>query len=172
MQKEITKYKSPNCLEQDKYKRHILDWIVKRFNLPPYKHTFQDNYISVMFWDGKMSISIDTRVEAQVQLLNSVPKEYVGCNQYKTGIRVNLHSFYFDIEKEFEIVYPKIVSSEIVHTQKHWDDGDTWNVYTYEILLSDDTALIWSDHKEKLDMSDFLFKKYIHERTIYNLLIK
>jgi hypothetical protein len=153
----------------------ILDWICNKFNLPKYNHSFRDQWIYIGIWDNILSVSLDKRDESQAQLLELVPREYIGCDQVNTGKRVNLDSLYFHIDKEFEIEYPEII--KITLYQKHKkrdDDGDIFYTYTHLIHLSDGSKLQHYGYEGtpdlKLNESWSLLKNKIQFRHIYKLL--
>jgi hypothetical protein len=164
-------FRTIDAIHHKKYKPSVIDWLTKRFNLPPYAHSYKDQWIRVNIWDGSLSIGFDNRQPEQIQLFNSIPDEFKGCLQYGTGILVNKDSLYFYFDKEWQVEYPAITGSKIIKETKHVDnDGDDFYVYEQLINLSDGTQIIYSNQSKQLDISGYSFRTLIQERFFYQLI--
>lgn len=153
------------------FKPAVIDWLVNRFSLPPFNHSFKDQWIRVNIWDGSLSIGFDTRQAEQVALFNSIPDEFKGCLQRGTGKLVNKDNLYFYFDKEWQVEYPTITGSKIIKETKHVDnDGDDFYVYDQLINLSDGTQIIYSNQNKKLDIADCSFRTIIQERFFYQII--
>jgi hypothetical protein len=154
-----------------KTKSHIIDWLVNRFKVEPFAHSYWTQFIRYDIWNGWLSISLDFRNEDHHRLFDAIPAEYKGVDQVKTGKRVNLNTLYFNLDKEYEIPYPKIVRSKIIKEVRHKDDdcvGCYFYVYTFEVFLSDNTSFITTGQSTKLDVGESIFRTKMQERYFYN----
>lgn len=172
-EQEIKPFNKIEATHHKKYKPLVIDWLVKRFSLPAYDHSFKDQWINVSIWDGELTISFDTRQPEQVTLFNSIPDQFKGCPQRGTGIIVNKDNLYFYFDKEWQIKYPSIKSSKIISETKHVDnDGDIFFTYDHVLNLSDDTQVIYHNQSKSLDIVDYVFRTIIQQRfffeTIFN----
>lgn len=162
-------FKSFDSLEISARNKDVIDWLVAKFDLPAYEHSFKDKFILTNIWNGRISISVDKRVPEQVALFNSIPDNYKGTPQYQTGKIVNKDTLYFNLNNEFEIPYPKILSSKIIIKQKHKDDdNDIFYTYDHELKLSDGTFAIYHNQSEKMDISTVTLNSMIQQRFFYN----
>lgn len=169
---EIMPFKNTDAINSKKYKPAVIDWLVNRFGLSPYNHSFKDQWIVVSIWDGSLSIYFDTRQPEQVELFNSIPDEFKGCLQQGTGKLVNKDNLYFYFGKEWQVEYPTITGSKIIKEAKHVDnDGDDFYVYDQLINLSDGTQIIYSNQAKRLDISDYSFRTIIQERFFYQMIL-
>jgi hypothetical protein len=161
-------FKTPDCLEQDKFKPGAIDWLIGKFNLPPFNHSFKDKWISLNIWHGQLSIGFDFRVTEQVDIFNAIPESYKGCKQVGTGKIVNTQYLYFDIENEWQVEYPSIKSTKIVNKDLHKDnDGDDFYTYDHILELSDGTQMLYHNQSSKCDISIDTFITKVQERYLY-----
>lgn len=159
-------FKSPDSLEQGKYKPIILDWLSRVYDFGKYEHSFKDQWINLSVYD-EVSISFDKRVPEQLALLNALPARIKGAIQSNSLKIVNNDTVYIPISKIVTIDYPTIKSVELFYTDKSKDnDGDPFEDYTYKLHLSDGTIL-WSlsqDKNEPISM-EYSFRWDIQQRA-------
>lgn len=165
-------YKSPNTLEMNRYKKPIIDWLFRRFDIKPFdvEHT---QWISYSIWDGNLSISFDFRQPSQKKLFDLLPDSIKGIPRISDGKMVNLNTLYFNVNDIRPVIYPDIISKELlIKDSMIDDDGDTFYEWVYKVKLSDDTFVIMTTQKEGELPLDFIFKSKIESRTFYHHLTK
>lgn len=168
---QLTPFNKIDAIHHKKYKPLVIDWLVKRFGLPAYDHSFTDRWINVSIWDGELTIGFDKRQSEQIALFNSIPDQFKGCPQRGTGIIVNKDNLYFYFDKEWKIEYPSIKNSKIISETKHkGNDGDIFYTYDHVLNLSDDTQVIYNNQSKSLDISDYEFRTIIQHRFFVQII--
>lgn len=156
-----------------KYKPLILKWLSSVFEYENYPHSFKDQWINWNICNGQLQIIFDTRAEEQAKLLSLIHPRFLGTVQYKTLKIVNQKTFYLRLSDLLHIDYPEIQKSRQISETKQIDnDGDTFYIYEWEVFLSDDSSIIYSNQKNKMDMTkgDFIYNDMIQERAFVKFL--
>ena len=154
------------------YNKLIIEWLIDKFKLNiNYVHSFKDSWILACISDGQLSILIDNRVEEQVKLLNLLKLHNIVGIKNTKGELVNKDTIYINLDEEFNINYPKIISKRIISRAKHrstekgWYTGEYFYIYTWEVSLDDNTVIEFSNQdKEELDIERYLYPTAIQRR--------
>ncbi len=163
----------------DKYKSKILDWLSILVN-HDFKHDYKDSFISVNIWNNILTITLDLRQDNHVELFNKLPQNIKGCLQYGTDKIVNEKTLYFKISELCSFEYPVISSYKLLTTHKHQESekggwyirGSYWYSYDWEIILSDDSTITYSNQTNKMDLteSDVVYKTKIETKVFINFI--
>lgn len=167
-----TPYNKLNALDKT-YKPLILKWLCDLFKYENYPHSFKDQWIIWNIWDGKLSVSFDTRQDEQNLLISKIHPRFLGCPQYKTLKIVNEDSFYLNLESLLHINYPEIIGKKLIRQTKHKDDdGDTFYTYDWEVFLNDDTSIMYHNQSNIMDMvkNDYIYNSTIQQRAFTEFL--
>lgn len=158
----------------NKIKPLILKWLTKHFGYKDYPHSFRDQWITWNIWDGEISVGFDSRIDEHNKLLSLIKPQYLGTPQAGTGKIVNTDTFYLDLKDLIDIKYPEIIKSSLMRINSHKGGTNGWHSpsddlfsYTWRIYLDDGTSIIYSNHKEVMDMvkGDFIYDSIIQERA-------
>jgi hypothetical protein len=154
------------------YKPRILDWLSSLVN-HKFKHHHSDNWIIVSIWDDVLTITLDFRQPNQLELFNKLPTHLKGCLQIGTNKLVNEKTLYFKVSEICNVNYPDIIWHKLINKTKHqsgskgWTDtGDFFYTYKWELFLSDNTSIMYSNQRNKMDMvkGNYIYNKTIQER--------
>jgi hypothetical protein len=169
MEKKV--FYSYDSTEISKRNYQVIDWLVKKFDLPPYNHSFRDGFALIRIWVGQLTISFDFRCEEQKALFDAIPNEYKGTKQVGTGKLVNEKTLYFDLNKEFDIPYPEVIKINIV---KDWWDGpkhdsDSIHFFEFELTLADGSIYHNKEQKPHLSKGfyDYVLPSKIQQKFFY-----
>lgn len=164
-----------NALDK-KYKPLILEWLALTFGYPEeYPHSFKDQWITWGIWKGELSVGFDTRVEEQLQLMQLIPKRFMGAIQFKTMKIVNEYNFYLNLDTLFVLKYPAIKGYKLLCKDSHHDgDGDLFYTYDWSVELEDGTFILYHNQKPEMDMKyrDVIYDSRIQERAFREFLEK
>jgi hypothetical protein len=172
MQTVTAPYKTIDALDK-KYKPLILKWLAKHFRYENYPHSFKDQWINWQVWDGDLTVSFDLRQEEHEKLLYMIHPRFLGCPQHKTLKIVNEDTFHLQMKQLLCIEYPTIKKSYMIDKTRHVDnDGDEFFTYDWEVILSDDSSIMYHNQKNNMDMvkGDFIYNATIQQRAFTRFL--
>lgn len=161
-----------------KQKALILDWLSSLVGYV-FPHQFSDQFIHVSIWNDQLSIGLDFRQPAQLDLFEKLPKELKGCLQYGTGKLVNEQNLYFKISEICSFIYPTINYSKLIRREKHqsgsggWIDvGEYFYTYDWELTLSDGSTIFHHNQSEIMDLVEesVLFRTKIQEKEFFKFI--
>lgn len=168
-------YKQLDTLERDWYKSSIIKWLCEVFGYLDYPHTFADKWISWRIDNSRLSVSFDLRQPEQAKLLSLIHPRFLGIPQNSTLKIVNEKTFYLELDRLFILTYPSIIKKTIINKTKHIDDdGDIFYVYDWELILDDNTTILYRNQSNilNIDENHFIYQSIINERKFINFLEK
>lgn len=160
----------------------LLKWLFKQFGNNDHTPSFKDGWIlpNITF-NNRLSVSFDSRVEEQMELIKMIPPQFMGTPQKRTLLIVNPQTFYLDLNDLLDLKYPSIVDYRLVKTNTHkggkggWSSpSDEFQSYDWELMLSDGTMMDHNNQSKTIDIAaletSWIYRSRIEEREFIKFL--